>query len=185
MFERFTEGSRGALLEAQELAQDLGSTYLTAGHLLYGCAAGGHESAYALRDCGITATSLRRQFPRGDRQSIVQQVDPEALRAIGIDYQIVLGAVEETFGPGALESAPDRRNAGARRKPKFTPQAKRALELSLRVALELRDKSIVPGHLLLALLRLDDDFVMEVLDGSGTTVAAVSAAVLTRMAAAA
>ena len=88
-------------------------------------------------------------------------------------------AVEQTFGEGALESAPDRRAPTVKvRKPSFTPEAKRSLEMALRVAVELHVHRMKPGHLLLGLLRLDDDFVSGVVQQSGTSVARLSATVL-------
>jgi ATP-dependent Clp protease ATP-binding subunit ClpA len=185
MFERFTEGSRAVLVEAQDLAIELGVAYIGVAHVLYGCAEGREETAgRPLRECGITAASIRRQLPRNHDIS-KSHVDPEALRAIGIDFERVRTAVEETFGAGALESAPDRRVPGPTRKPPFTPSAKRSLELAFRVALELHHKTIAPGHMLLSLLRLDDEFVVNTVEQSDTTVAALSAAVLTRLSAAA
>lgn len=185
MFERFTESSKAVLVEAQDLALELGSRYITAGHLLYGCAEGRDETAgQPLRECGVGAASIRRLLPRTAEEA-AGRVDPEALRAIGIDYEGVRAAVEATFGVGALESAPDRRLPANRiRKPPFTPNAKRSLELALRAAQELHHHAIVPGHLLLGLLRLDNDLVSEIVEESGTTVAALSAAVLTRLASA-
>jgi hypothetical protein len=44
---------------------------------------------------------------------------------------------------------------------------------------------MTPGHLLLGLLRLDNEFVSSTIEQSGTTAAALSAAVLSRLAAAA
>jgi ATP-dependent Clp protease ATP-binding subunit ClpA len=195
MFERFTEPSRAVLVEAQDVAVEMGSDYIGAGHILYGCAEGREETAgRPLHDCGITSSSVRRGLPRVEVQQ-AGQVDPETLSAIGIDYHGVRAAVEETFGPGALEGAPDRRVSAKRaHKPRFTPEAKRSLELSLRVAVELSPRRgvftaaeklrIQPGHLLLGLLRLDDDFVLGMVEQSATDVASLSAAVLTRLAAA-
>jgi hypothetical protein len=196
MFERFTEPSRAVLVEAEGLAVELGSGYISAAHLLYGCAEGREETAgQPLHECGITAASIRRLLPRAGAPSI-QDVDPAALRAIGIDYEGVRAAVEETFGPGALDTAPDRRvSATKARKPRFTPEAKRSLELSLRVAVELSPRRglftstektrIMPGHLLLGLLRLDGEVVSGILEQADTTVAALSAAVLSQLAEAA
>lgn len=196
MFERFTEPARAVLVEAQDVAVELGSDSISVGHIFYGCAEGREETAgKPLRDCGITAASIRRLLPRTDEQP-AGQVDPEALSAIGIDYEGVRAAVEETFGPGALEAAPDRRVAATRtRKPRFTPEAKRSLELALRVAVELSPRHglftsgekqrIAPGHLLLGLLRLDNDFVSSIIQEAGTSPTALSAAVLSQMAAAA
>jgi hypothetical protein len=169
------------LVEAQDLALELGSPFLDAGHILYGCAEGREETAgRPLRDCGITGASLRHRLPRAPGAGPVP-LDPDALRAIGIDYDGVLAAVEGTFGPGALEGAPDRRVSPTRRKPRFTPEAKRALELSLRATLELHHQAITPGHLLLGLLRLDDEFINNAVTASGTNLAALSGAVLSRL----
>ena len=186
MFERFTEGARAVLVEAQDVAIELGSGHIGVAHVLYGCAEGREETAgRPLRDVGITAAFIRHQLPETDGTA-GGQIDLEALRAIGIDFEVVRAAVEQTFGPDALASAPDRRApTGRTRKPPFTPEAKRSLELSFRVALELHHKVIAPGHLLLALLRLDHEFVVGAVEQSNTTVADLSSAVLTQLSVAA
>jgi len=186
MLERFTEGARAVLVEAQDVAVELGSGHIGVAHVLYGCAEGREDTAgRPLRDVGITAASIRRRLPRRD-DSTGGHIDPEALRAIGIDFEAVRAAVEKTFGADALASAPDRRvSSGGTRKPPFTPDAKRSLELGFRVALELHHKTIAPGHLLLALLRVDHDFVVSTVEQSGSTVADLSSAVLARLSAAA
>jgi ATP-dependent Clp protease ATP-binding subunit ClpA len=183
MFERFTEGSRAVLVEARDLALELETGYIGVGHVLYGCAEGRDETAgRPLRDCGITGTSIRSRIPHASRQPPAAPIDPEALRAIGIDYEGVRAAVEQSFGPGALEAAPDRRvTTDKPRRPPFTPEAKRSLELALRVAVELHHDRMLPGHLLLGLLRLDDEFVSSSVEDSGATVAALSAAVLAQI----
>lgn len=186
MFERFTEPSKAVLVEAQDLAVELGSRFISVGHLLYGCAEGREETAgLALHECGVTAASIRRRLPQATQEP-AGQADPEALSALGIDYDGVRAAVEATFGAGALKNAPDRHAPAARtHRPPFTPNAKRSIELALRAAQELHQHHIVPGHLLLGLLRLDNDFVSNIVEQSGTTVARLSAAVLIRLAAAA
>ncbi len=186
MFERFAEPSKAVLVEAQGLAVALGSRHISVGHLLYGCAEGREETAgRPLHECGITAASIRRLLPH-TTDPPAGRTDPEALSAIGIDYEGVRTAVEATFGAGALENAPDRRvPANRTRRPPFTPNAKRSLELGLRAAQELHQHHIAPGHLLLGLLRLDNELVSNVVEQSGTTVATLSAVVLTRLAAAA
>jgi len=179
MFERFTQEAKAVLVEAQDVAIELGVGYISPGHILYGCAEGRESTAgEPLRAAGITAESIRRLLPRSETLS-AGDFDVEALREIGIDFDGVRSAVEETFGPGSLESAPDRRTSAVKiHRPPFTPEAKRSLELSLRVALELHDRRIRPGHLLLALLRLDNDFISVVVHQNGATVAGLSAAVL-------
>jgi ATP-dependent Clp protease ATP-binding subunit ClpA len=179
MFERFTQEAKAALVEAQDVAIELGVGYISPAHIIYGCAAGRESTAgEPLRDAGITAESIRRLLPRSEKPPVAD-VDAEVLRAIGIDFEGVRAVVEETFGSGSLESAPDRRSAANKiHRPPFTPEAKRALELSLRVALELHDRRIRPGHLLLGLFRLDNDFISIVVQQSGATIAGISAAVL-------
>jgi ATP-dependent Clp protease ATP-binding subunit ClpA len=179
MFERFTEGARAVLVEAEELAQELGSDTIGVLHILYGCAEGREETAgRPLRECGITGAAVRLLLPRVNEPP-AGRVDADALRAIGIDYDGVRAAVEGTFGTGALEAAPDRRiPARPDRRPHLTVEAKRSLEQALRATLELQQRKIVPGHLVLGLLRLDDAVVSEAIRASGTTVVAVSAAVL-------
>ena len=182
MFERFTPAAKAVLVEAQDLAIELGADYIGSGHILYGCAAGREPTAgEVLRACGITEASIRKLLPRSE-EAPGGEIDPEALQAIGIDYEGVRAAVNENFGQGALESAPDRRASSAKlRKPPFTPQAKRSLELALRVAIELHHHHMEPGHVLLGLLRLDDDFILSVVQQSGSTVAGLSASVLERV----
>jgi ATP-dependent Clp protease ATP-binding subunit ClpA len=185
MFERFTESAKSVLTEAQDVAVGLRSRNIGVLHLLYGCAEVRDEAAGAvLRDRGITADSIRALLS-ADAKRADRAVDPDALRAIGIDYDAVLASVEQTFGSGALDAAPDRRVAEGTRRPPFTVEAKRSLELALRVAIELRATRMVPGHLLLGLLRLDDEQIVDVLERAETSVADISAAVLTRLSAAA
>ena len=49
--------------------------------------------------------------------------------------------------------APWRRRTPAQASPRFSPRAKRALELSLREALRLGDRRITAEHVLLGILR--------------------------------
>jgi hypothetical protein len=192
MFERFTESSRAVLVEAEDLAFELRSGVLAPGHLLYGCAEVRHDTAgRPLRDAGITGLVIRAALPRGPETATGPgasgpQIDPDALRAIGVDYDGIRAATERTFGAGALDGAPDRRlPAGRPRKPRFTPEAKRALEQALRVTTELHHRRIEPGHLLLGLLRLDDELVTGIVERAGSTVAGLSATILAQLAAAA
>ena len=191
MFERFTDPSRAVLVEARNIAVELDSWCIDVGHILYGCAKGREETAgQPLHDCGVSASFIRSRLPRSGAQEErttqpAEHVDPEALRAIGIDYDGVQAAVEATFGRGALEHAPDRRVSVRGRKPHFTTDAKRSLQQALRVAIELHHDRMTPGHLLLGLLRLDNEFVSSTIEQSGTTAAALSAAVLSHLAAAA
>ncbi len=85
MFERYSGPSKAVLAEAQELAVELGSGYISVGHLFYGCAEVRDETAgRPLLDYGITSASVRRLLPHTPEEA-AGPVDPEALRAIGVD----------------------------------------------------------------------------------------------------
>jgi hypothetical protein len=92
-----------------------------------------------------------------------------ALKAIGIDLNAVRRAIEENFGPGALQlpltTPPKRRGllrrfggSGQQTRPirghiPFSPRSKKVLELSLREALRLKHNFIAPEHIVLGILR--------------------------------
>ena len=127
-----------------------------------------------------SAGAPARDEPRGPDQ---RAQDAEALAALGIDLDRIQDAVEAAFGPGALDrgrrsaqprglrrfgrsraTRPDLHNeftmlrgtrSGGGHLP-FGDDAKRALELSLREAIRLRDGQIGVEHLVLGLLRGDD-----------------------------
>lgn len=182
MFERFTESARAVLVDAQDLAIELDSATIDVSHLFFGCAQAREETAgKPLHDFGITGESIRRLVPRG---KIVPRgtLDASSLDAIGIDFDEVRRSVDATFGPGALDAASDRRTSpGNRRRSGFTSNAKRSLEQSLRVALELHEKKIRPGHILLGIIRINDDFVSRIVETSETTFAGLSSTVLAQL----
>ncbi len=183
MIQRFSDEARMAVLQAKEAAVSLGSSVIGVDHVLYACSLTRDSSAAVpLASCSVTEAAIRARLTVEDDEPSVP-IDPEALRAIGIDYEGVRAAVEETFGPGALEAAPDRRAASVvNPKPPFTPDARRGFELALQVATELHHDQIATGDLLLGLLRLDDPFVVSTLTDCGTSVAGVSAAVFAHLA---
>jgi ATP-dependent Clp protease ATP-binding subunit ClpA len=89
----------------------------------------------------------------------------QALAALGVTLDGARGQVERIVGRGS--SGPVSGHIP------FTPGAKKALELSLREALQLGHNYIGTEHVLLGLLRTDDPVVGEVLVGLGTDGAAV------------
>jgi ATP-dependent Clp protease ATP-binding subunit ClpA len=89
----------------------------------------------------------------------------QALAALGVTLDGARGQVERIVGRGS--SGPVSGHIP------FTPGAKKALELSLREALQLGHNYIGTEHVLLGLLRTDDPAVGEVLVGLGTDGAAV------------
>ena len=142
MFERFTRDARQAVTAAQRAARELGHRRLGTEHLLLGIAAADDAAAATLAAGGATPERLR---------AILADTAPaEALSAIGIDLEEVRRRAEASFGPGALERG---RGRGGNDSPRFTPQAKKALELGLREALALGDDYIGTEHVLLGVLR--------------------------------
>jgi ATP-dependent Clp protease ATP-binding subunit ClpA len=160
MFERFTDDARQAVVLAQEEAKALRHGWIGTEHLLLGVA-GRPDSpgARVLARLGLEAETIREDVVRfigagGD----FDDRDEEALRSLGIDLDEVRRAVEDSFGPGALERrVPPRKPRGRCDRPweagylPFTPRSKKSLELALRWAVALRSTSIGTEHLLLGL----------------------------------
>lgn len=151
MLDRFTKQARAVVVDAEREARTLGAPAVGPEHLLIAvverCQIAFWPGGYMLRvgdrpEPPLTAEHVRELVSGRDP-------DAEALAAIGISLTDVRRKVEETFGPGAWD-APRRR----RRLP-FTAEAKKALELALREAVELRTRRLVPEHILLGLLRQD------------------------------
>ncbi|MGH9041765.1 MAG: Clp protease N-terminal domain-containing protein [Acidimicrobiia bacterium] len=97
-------------------------------------------------------------------------VGARAFAEYGITLEAGRAKVEELLGRG------DRSVAGAH--IPFTPQAKKALELSLREALSLGHGFIGTGHLLLGLLRVEEGAGAQVLMVSGAEAAKVRERIL-------
>lgn len=115
------------------------------------------------------------------------QPDPDALEAIGIDLNEVRRSVEQTFGPGALERTRAarrraRRSRRQRRHIPFTPRAKKVLELSLRVALNMGHRHIGGEHLLLGMSMEPHSTGARLLERAGVDLAVTRRRVLTELA---
>ncbi|WP_042377245.1 Clp protease N-terminal domain-containing protein [Streptacidiphilus melanogenes] len=163
MFERFTADLRRAVVLAQEEARMLDSATTGPEHLLLGLLGLPGDAAVALLAEGGLDLPTAREAVRGGHAAPGPELDAEALDTIGIDLDAVREKVEAVFGVGALSgagSAAGRRRRGGGGLPgghlPFTPEAKKSLELSLREALALKSRVILPGHLLLGLLRLEE-----------------------------
>jgi ATP-dependent Clp protease ATP-binding subunit ClpA len=159
MFERFTKDARDAVTRAQDESRRLGHKHIGTVHLLLALRAGSGAGARALQEHGLDLDSLRARARRVTGSG-EDQIDGAALATIGIDLDEVRRAVEAEFGQGALE----RGRAGQSHIP-FTPQAKKALELSLRCAIALKHNRITSGHVLLGVLRAagEDNLAVQVL----------------------
>ncbi len=184
MFERFTAQARAAVVDAQSCARRRSARKIGAIHLFEALADSSMPTAALLTTLGADSQRLK-----GALHEIVPEPvsDDVALRALGIELDEIRRRVEATFGPDALDRAAarsDRRrrwpwNRSSYQHIPFTDGAKKSLELALREAIRLGDRTIMPEHLLLGVVRADDRRVMSLLDrlelSTGTLRAAVEA----------
>jgi ATP-dependent Clp protease ATP-binding subunit ClpA len=189
MFERFTGRARRALVLAREEASALGHDFLGTEHVLLGLLAEeAGVAATVLVANGLTLADAREAVRAmvGPGGAVALQDDAAALATLGIDLDSITRAVEDTFGEGALDRAMSRRR-GRRRPvlggPPFTPRAKKAIELSLREALQLGHNFIGTEHLLLGILRVGAGVAWQILADRCGDLAALRAAVLEESAA--
>jgi hypothetical protein len=116
MFERFTDGARRVIVQAQENACCLGHDYIGCEHLLLAAAATDEPASAILRDQGVTPERIEAEIlhtiGRGKRADPLAGLDRQALAFIGIDLEVVRARIEAAFGPDALIHAEraDRRN---------------------------------------------------------------------------
>ncbi|MBV8862278.1 MAG: Clp protease [Mycobacterium sp.] len=142
---------------AQEEARELHDREMGSQHLLVGISqAAGEELSAVLTGYGLTADVVRARLAETDRSF---DEDADALRAIGIDLRAVRDSVARTFGADAFDNALS--GSGRRRRARgriwFSHGAKKALEIALREALAHKDNEIRCEHLLLGILRSDDN----------------------------
>ena len=166
MFERFTKEARAVVVLAQAEATALEADRIGVEHLLLGLAGEQGAAARVLDPLGLGHAALRAEL-----EGTGDGVDADALASIGIDLDEVRRRVEESFGPGALGGHCTARRA-------FSPEAKKALELSLREAIALGDRHIGSEHILLGVMRDPHEPVAGLLRRHDQTPEAVRAAVM-------
>jgi ATP-dependent Clp protease ATP-binding subunit ClpA len=112
MFERFTDGARHVVVQAQHAARRLGHNYIGCEHLLLALAEESGPAGAVLRDQGVTPEAVQAQIVRiigrgsgGGPADPLHGLDQEALAAIGIDLDVVRARLEAAFGPDALDRA--------------------------------------------------------------------------------
>lgn len=196
MFERFTADAREMVVRAQHEARSLGHSWVGTEHLLLAALRRPDLPAVvALLELGASYEDCRAavQTLLGENRTLGTD-DAAALLSLGIDLDEVRRRVEENFGPGALDRAPEsppRRGILRRRRwrtacPRpghlsFMPRAKRALERSLREALALHDRHIGVEHIVLGLLDPKGNLAVETLRSLGVSLPVARAHVLGRL----
>jgi ATP-dependent Clp protease ATP-binding subunit ClpA len=168
MFERLTAPAREVVIGARAQADQLGHRHVGTEHLLLALLAPtAGAPATILAAAGLTEENVRADIVRliGDGQ--FGESDAAALEAIGIDLNAIKAKLEESFGPGALEpEVPPTRYGLFGRKVsggRFTPRAKKVLELGLREALRLKHNFIGTEHLLLGLIREGEGLAAQIM----------------------
>ena len=165
MFERFTEGARTTVSVAVEEAGELGHDSINPQHLLLGLLSSPDTGAgyEVLHGAGLEAVRVREVIQRrtpGD--GLLTKEDAESLRSVGIDLDVVIEHLTESFGSDAVPHGQPRRGR-PRFAPRFSRPAKKALQLALREAVWLKAGAIGSEHILLGLLRCDDSDINAVL----------------------
>ena len=172
MFERFTDKARRAVVIAQEEARGRNADEIRTEHLLAALfTVPDNVAVQVLQRFGVDRDTVRAEI---DRLRPVGRppLDAEALSTLGIDLDQVRRQVEEAFGPGALDRTRAALGGKGRRffgHIPFEHAAKKALELALREAINLKHDWIGTEHLLLGLLHTETGAAHHILTGRGLT----------------
>lgn len=148
MFERFSQTARDSVVQAQTEARELRHPMIGSEHVLLGVL--WQDTGLArqiLVDAGIDYRTARERVSAllgGD------DLDAQALASLGIDLDEVRQRVERAFGEGALDW-PGSGCIPTGHIP-FSKGAKKALELALREAINLKQNRIDAEHILLGIL---------------------------------
>jgi ATP-dependent Clp protease ATP-binding subunit ClpA len=189
MFERFTDGARQVVVEAQVEARALHHGWIGTEHLLLAFLRDTSAVAPVLTPLGLTYEGARQEVAVLTTTGSTEA--DSALRDLGIDVDEVRRRVEASFGPGALDARPHdnrghRRGRLTRRRRRggghipFTSEAKKSLELALREALRLSSNEITALHIVLGTVRAEGQ-ATAVLSRLGVPPEAVRRAVLDQL----
>lgn len=179
MFERFSADARAVVTDAIAHAQRLGHDWVGGEHLLLATATSDHPMGEVLRANGITRERVEHILLGSPAAN---PLDRDALASVGINVDEVRAAVEQAFGPGALDRVPVR---GARRRlqgsrPTITPQAKECIVTALREAQAAHRSELSGEHMALAVVSARYGAVPGILKAAGVTLAQLRTALLDR-----
>jgi ATP-dependent Clp protease ATP-binding subunit ClpC len=181
MWQRFTEKARRVVLHAQNEAHQANSAQVDTEHLLIGllCEDDG-AGAQILQKLGVTLEQVRPEIartgkaegqPESEPKPVLTPLEIEALRT---QFQIDTALIRQ------LEIQLLRKLRGQAEKVdlKLSAQGKRILELAADEARRMRHDYIGTEHLLLALLRKDEDHAAQVLQTLGVSLEQARGAVI-------
>jgi ATP-dependent Clp protease ATP-binding subunit ClpA len=150
------------LIAAASLSRRLGHRCIGTEHILLGLIRNPDgDGARALAGLGVSSEAVEGALEcwLGDG---TPKIDPDALSTLGIDFDIVLERLEQTFGPGALE----RTHEGCLG---VSPRTKLALAFAVDYAGE---GPVDDGHMLLGLLSVPDSIAYRILTELGVSLQA-------------
>jgi len=154
------------LFAGAEEARRLGHNYVGTEHLLLVLIRNREGRATAvLRQLGVSADAVEDALR--PCLGTAPRIDPDALAALGIDFDAVRERVEESFGPGAL---PESRGGPLG----VAPRAKQALAHAIDHAGE---EPVDDAHVLLGMLSVSDSLAAHVLRRLGVSLRAAEATV--------
>lgn len=185
MFERFTAAARQSVVNAQLEARRLHHPRIGTEHLLLALTLGPESdpARVVLGEFGLDHEATEAQLLHITGTG---RLDAEALSSVGIDLDEIRRRVEAEFGPGALDEVDPLRSS---RRPglfglgghiPFGNDAKDALELALREAIELGHRELGSAHILLGVLR-SSGLAIRVVDASGVSTGLLRSRLALRM----
>jgi ATP-dependent Clp protease ATP-binding subunit ClpA len=177
VFEFFTDRAKRAVVLSQDEAIALGHDFIGTEHILLGLVGTDQSTAgEVLREQGVELTRARQETVRIlEAAGIVAaggQPAKDALSSIGIDIEEIQRRADDAFGPGTFQYP----------RPAYTPDAKKALEYTLREARALGHEKFGTEHILLGLLAAGEGRGLEVLAALEVNPADLREAVLARVA---
>jgi ATP-dependent Clp protease ATP-binding subunit ClpA len=185
MFQRFTEDARAVVIKAHEHARRLHHQWIGCEHILMALAAGDDAVGETLRAAGATPDKIEATILHqiGPSRDLFDELDREALAAVGIDVDAVRKAVENSFGPGALRNLRHYRSQqcgprtrrfppwrGRRRQRagrNFTRRAKGCLEGAAKEAVRTRTGYVGTQHLAQSALSMKYSTISNILKAIG------------------
>jgi ATP-dependent Clp protease ATP-binding subunit ClpA len=175
VFDRFTELARRAVVASQDVAVAMGHDFIGTEHILLGLAQTAGTASEALRKHGVELSRARESTVRLLEAAGVTatggQAAKDALASIGIDVTEIQRRADDTFGPGAFHFP----------RPAYTPNAKKALELTVHEAAALGHHHIDTEHMLLGLLTSGEGVGIQVLADLDVDLTALRESILNRV----
>jgi hypothetical protein len=183
MIRKLTPRTRGVLLAASHNAAASGRDRVHTGHLLLALVTEGGAVGLAIASLGLDELSVRAELRRTDAMSRPggRRIDPDALAAIGIDFDAIRAAADQRFGAGVLGAtlvSPQPRRSRwrpRRRAGRLSREARQAFLRGQRAAAAGGEPEVRVAHLLLGLLA-EPTLAVDIIERLGVRPADVRAA---------